>query len=292
MTVFSITDTSGNRNDKIANAAKVLGNSIDRVKVFEAIYQGKKTRKSVYDIMQATNLTPVRVLQEAKKLASEDIVIQIGKRNILYEKMDFYTHNRGRILSLARNKDKLAHFPTKTNPQGQLRVVSVKYDKNFVDHKFVSVDDIDSFSKIRKVKNANLSQRAYESVIKKALKSIIGEQGEFIDWGGETDDLYSTRLVLNGRRCRAAFALKGRATTGVLTPKKMGKNSDQIQRLFKSPADAFFVVYQGQIDESVIHQMQQFAIASSVTERKRVYFGVIDELDIARLMAAYPEAFE
>ena len=92
-------------------------------------------------------------------------------------------------------------------------------------------------------------------------------------------------------RKRVAFGLKGRATTGVLTPKKLGKNGDQIQRLFKSPADIFLIAYQGQIDESVVYQMQQFAIAKSVTEGNRIHFGVIDEQDIAKLVSAYPKAF-
>jgi hypothetical protein len=88
-----------------------------------------------------------------------------------------------------------------------------------------------------------------------------------------------------------AFAFKGPATTGRLTPRKLGKNGDQIQRLFSSAADVFFVQYHDQIDESVVEQMKRFAIANSVTENKQVYFGVIDGDDTNRLLAAYPEQF-
>ncbi|NGX96094.1 MAG: hypothetical protein G4V63_12980, partial [Candidatus Afipia apatlaquensis] len=77
-----------------------------------------------------------------------------------------------------------------------------------------------------------------------------------------------------------------------LTPKKLGKNGDQIQRLFNSPADVFFVQYHDQIDESVVEQMKRFAIANSVTENKLVMFGVIDGDDSNRLIAAYPKQFE
>src|SRR5438093_2970557 len=238
--VLSVTDSSSNRNDKIANAARVLEKSEDRRKVFTAIYSGKR-RKTVKEIMAITAMSQVRVNQEAKKLASEDIVERSGNREIVYEKIDFYNHNRARILSLANNKDKLNQFPTKTNPQKQARIVTAKYPKKLVDYKYISIDDIESFSKARKTRASSLDQPLYESTIKKALQKIIGEEGRFVDWGGETDDLYSTRLIMNGKRYRAAFALKGKATTGVLSPKKMGKNSDQIQRLFNSAADVFFV---------------------------------------------------
>jgi len=56
----------------------------------------------------------------------------------------------------------------------------------------------------------------------------------------------------------------------------MGHNGDQIQRLFPYPADVFIVQYWNQIDESVVEQMRQFAIAASVKEARRIYFGVID----------------
>lgn len=71
----------------------------------------------------------------------------------------------------------------------------------------------------------------------------------------------------------------------------MGKNGDQIQRLFSSPAEAFIVQYQGQIDESVIEQMRNFATAKSYKEGKKIYFGVIDENDTNRIINAYPTKF-
>lgn len=289
--VINVTNSSADHNDKIANAARILEKSEDRRKVFSAIYSGKR-KKTVKEIMAITGMDEIRVNQEAKKLFSEDIVSRSETRPFVYEKIDFYTHNKNKILSLARNKEKLKKFPTKTNPQTHATIVTAKYPKKLVDYKYISIDDTDSFSKVRKVRSVSSSQQPlYESAIKKALQKIIGEDGEFTDWGGETDDLYSTRLLLNAKRHRVAFGLKGRATKGTLTPKKMGKNGDQIQRLFKSAADVFFVLYQGQIDESVIHQMQQFAIAKSVMESKRIYFGVIDGQDVAKIITAYPKSF-
>lgn len=286
--VHKVTDVSGNRQDKIANAAKVIDKSKDRLQVFLTIYSGKKI-KTVTEILEATNLKgEIRVLQEGKRLASEDIVNQTKKDGkTAYEKIDFYTHNKNRILSLVKNKEKLKKFPTKTNPQVQTTTnVTVHFNKNLVQIKLITIDDVNSFSKARKQKESDVKQ-VYENEVKQVLKNAIGESGKFIDWGGETDDLYSTRLRLNEKRISVAFGLKGRGTRGILTPKKMGKNGDQIQRLFQSPAEVFFVQHVDQIAESVIDQMKTHAIAKSVTEGKKIYYGIIDGKDTSRLISAY-----
>ena len=71
----------------------------------------------------------------------------------------------------------------------------------------------------------------------------------------------------------------------------MGKQGDQIQRLFRAPADAFFVQYWAQISESIIEQMQSFAYTKSALNGNRVYYGIIDGYDTRRIIKAYPEAF-
>ena len=109
--------------------------------------------------------------------------------------------------------------------------------------------------------------------------------------GAVKNDLFTNKVRLHGARVAAAFALKGKATQGPLTPKKMGKNGDQIQRLFKSPATVFLVQYWGQVDQSVTEQMEEFAKAKSAVEGTEIYFAVIDGDDSNRLLKAYPRAF-
>jgi hypothetical protein len=122
-------------------------------------------------------------------------------------------------------------------------------------------------------------------------KKIIGERGDFQDWGGEPNDLFSTRVVLNGRRVSTAFGLKGKGTSGPLVPKKMGKRGDQLQRLLASPADLFIVQYWSQIDESILDQMKRLATTKSWSEDRTIYFGVIDGQDTQRLITAYKKHF-
>jgi hypothetical protein len=82
-------------------------------------------------------------------------------------------------------------------------------------------------------------------------------------------------------------------TSKKLTPKMMGKNGDPIQRLYSSAAaDAYLLQYWRQIDESSVEQMKMLAVAKSALERKRIYFGVIDGTDSARLIKAYPKQFK
>lgn len=136
----------------------------------------------------------------------------------------------------------------------------------------------------------NSPTRLPEAVVKRGIIRLLGEQMDPKDWGGEANDIFTTRISLGGQRKRAAFALKGPAKKGALVPGMMGKNGDQIQRLFGSPAQVFFVQYEGEIKESIIQLMGKLAIAKAVTER-RVFYGVIDITDTYRLRIAYPKAF-
>jgi hypothetical protein len=95
-----------------------------------------------------------------------------------------------------------------------------------------------------------------------------------------------------GKRVAAAFAFKGPGMKGVLVPGKLGKNGDQIQRLFVEDADLFIVQYVGQIASTVAQQMAVFAQAKSLSTGRKIYYGTIDGTDSARLIAAYPKAFK
>jgi hypothetical protein len=68
MTV-AVSDARSNASDQIAHAANALRSSPRRKKVFIEIYRGKKKAKTVAELMKATKLTQVAVLQEGGKLA-------------------------------------------------------------------------------------------------------------------------------------------------------------------------------------------------------------------------------
>jgi hypothetical protein len=130
-----------------------------------------------------------------------------------------------------------------------------------------------------------------EDEFKNGVKTILGELSVFKDWGAESSDLYSSHAKMNGKRLAVAFAFKGPGKPGKFVPAKMGKNGDQIQRMFRQDADIFFARHHGQIDPSVLEQMQTHAIAKSHYTKQQVYYGVIDGADSERLRLAYPGAF-
>lgn len=284
-TPIPVTDLLSNFNDQIANAARILRRSEDRQAVFGAIYRGQKQIKSVREIMKITGLSQVRVLQEGAKLDG----LLVTKLKEGYRKKKEFATRYKRILELSKSKEKLARLPTKVAPRGT-QSITVSFPRRGQDARPVSIDDIDSFKDVRGM-TAKPAKPIAEEKMKKAFTKIIGESGTFKDWGGERSDLYSTRLRLGGRRVSAAVAFKGKATKGKLVPGKMGRNGDQINRLFTEPAEVFLVVYPGQIDSSVIAQMRAFAIGTALSGR-RIRFGVIDGTDIGRLQAAYPKAFK
>lgn len=290
-----VTDARSNANDQIAHAVSTIGRSEHRRAVFEAIYFGKQKIKSVDEIAAETGLPPKRVLEEAKKLSANEVVIQTKKHGrTAYEKDSFYTARKEQILSFVKDPKKLAKLPTKTRPQARgtsVEIIEVRSRSISIEQ--ITIDEIDSFKKVKKValsgqKPVPMAEKRFKSGVMK----IIGEAGKFTDWGGERNDLCSTRLRMNGKRRAAAFAFKGKGLKKKLTPNLMGKNGDQIQRLFNSPAEIFILQYWAQIEETVLEQMQMAAKVKSYADGRKIFYGIVDGQDSVRLIQAYPHVFK
>lgn len=295
---LQVSDTSSHRRDQIANFAEILKNAPARQKVFEAIYFGKTRTKSVKDIAHTTGYSTKRVTMIAKRMAREGMFEQARERidgavHTVYRKIGFVVSNKSKILSLARNNKELTKYPTKTNPRVNIPI-SVKIRLPFVPKtRFITIDDVDQFKKVRKIRkipDTLIPKRLAENKVKLGILRLLQELKIPKDWGGESNDIFSVKLKLRGNSKRAAFALKGPAKKGTLVPRMMGKNGDQIQRLFNSPAEVFFVQYEDEIGESVIGLMEQLAKAKSALNGP-VYFGTIDRDATYRLRLAYPKVF-
>ena len=289
---IEVTDRSSNNADQIVLAATIIGRSKQRQKVFLALHQGKKT-KSVTELMNITKMSRVRVLQETAKLSSNSIIKQDREgKETCFTRYSFFMLNRDKILKLAGNKQAIAKIPTKTHPKIDSNInITLSIPKNQVSIQQITIDDIDSFEKVRNVPHTQEIKPLPEKAVKMGIQRIVNEPGVFQDWGGEIDDFFSTRLVIGKARKTVAIALKGQATKGILTPKKMGTNGDQIQRLFRAPAEVYLVEYWNAIDEAVVELMKVFATTKSYSEGRKIFFGIIDGQDTARLVAAYPDAF-
>jgi hypothetical protein len=289
----NVTDKYSNFNDNLAHAAKILS-SKQRREIFREIYRGKRVIKTQADLQKATHLPSIRIVQETATLFANDM---IGREKIdghyAYSKLPFYSHHKKAVLRLAEDKKELAALPTKVNPRSSkgagvvIRIPSKAF--TVID---ITIDGIDSFSKVRRVPQGQQMQPIAEDRFKQGVKKAIGEGGKFTDWGGEKNDLFTTKARIKSKRLPAAFAFKGKGKKGILKPKDFGKNGDQIQNLFQSDARLFMVQYWNQLDQSVYEQMRMFAIAKSAVTGDKIYFGIIDGDDTQRLRIAYPRHFK
>jgi hypothetical protein len=290
----AVADRSSNKNEQIVHAAEVIGRSKHRAAVFRAIYTKKSKSKSVEQLMNSTGLSRMRVLQVGLALSSNDLVVQKKNGSTTYEKVAFIGWYRDKILQLASNPKARQAVPTKRNPSrnNEVRIaLDVRLPKRKVRARHITIDDIDSFSRVRAIPHDLAHVKIPETTFKDGVGKILGEKGSFKDWGGELRDLSSTRLVLKGRRRAAAFAFKGPGKSGSLTPAKMGKNGDQIQRLTKCPAEIFVVQYWAEISDGVLEQLEKLIQLKAYFEDRELAYCIIDGQDSARIIRAYPACF-
>jgi len=289
-----VRDHLSNTPEHIEELAKALGKGHRRA-VFLAIYRGKKRTKTVSELMKVTRLTHVRVLQCGGELADRGFVEQtkVGGETA-YRTIRFFQVTKRKMLGLNKNRKALERFPTKRKVSfGSSLPRRIVISTKGADAKRITIDDIDTFYLVRPIKpGESMPATVSEKQFKKGVQAIVGEAGEFKDWGGEDSDLYSSRLRVGGRRRTAAFAFKGPGEKGKLVPGKMGKNGDQAQRMFRQEADIFLVQHWREIDPSVLELLRGLAVAKSLATGKTIWFGVIDGQDSQRLLIAYPKKFE
>ena len=291
---ISVSDSRSNPSDQIAHVVQVLGRSQQRLLVFKAIYFGKKAIKSVNELAKNTGLSPKRVVEVGKYLSDNQIVKQKRMAGLTaYEKDAFYSANKSKILRLVKDPIAFDNYPTKVKPYIRSSSITIKMNKNLIKVRYITIDDIESFRKVRDLNITGINKcKMSENKFKVGIAKILGESGKFHDWGGEKNDLYTNKVIISGKRFMTAFAFKGPGTSGKLIPKKMGKNGDQIQRLFMTSANVFIVQYHDQIDSSIVEQMEEFAKAKSATVGQTIYFGTIDGDDSNRIIRAYSKKFK
>lgn len=154
----------------------------------------------------------------------------------------------------------------------------------------VYVDGIDSFRKVNSVEPHAIIDlvplKISEENIKNSLAEILGEKFVPKDWPGEKSDLYTTRVVLRGKRIDTAFLLKG-PSVDILTISKLGKRGNQVLKLTKEPAQLFTIQHVGKIDSDVIEHLENEVTKQSRSRNLKLYYCVIDGIDTTRILAAY-----
>ena len=146
-------------------------------------------------------------------------------------------------------------------------------------------EDFEEFSKVKEIEipsDFDEMRNIKETVLKSCLGKILSESTPK-DWGGEMSDFFTSHLHLNGKRVKAAFLLKGPAKFSPMTLSHLGKNSDQIVRLSKEPADILILQHCHDILPVVIETLKVFATQPSNPRR----YCVIDGRESLRLLNAY-----
>jgi hypothetical protein len=157
------------------------------------------------------------------------------------------------------------------------------------------VEDIDSFHKVRDINRAAIQDQLTnngrfersEDDVQRALEKILEVPFHKKDWGGEGNDLFTSNVILNGRRISTAYLLKG---NGLKRPmmqiRDCGHNGDQLVRLVEPPAELFVVQFIGTISEAVIKDIDG-KVSGLRLQGKPAYYLIIDGQDTARLFKAY-----
>ena len=295
MTANITNDLGSNLEENLERWAKMLRHGGRNRTVFDAIYSSKKVSWRNDEIATATGLNGKNASEAAKALHDRALLIRLPGLPIRYSKrQDVYREKRN-LLALMANPKKLAALPTKRRPQASARRLQPNPMIGRAIH--ITVDDIDSFSRVKRITPDDVPQklipeRLPEDVFKNGIENILGERTRLKDWGGENLDLYSTNLKIKGKRKAVGIALKGPAKSGALTPGKMGKNGDQIDRLFTQAVDVAIVQYEGDIAISVPSLMDKLAREKARSEEKNIYYCLINLLDSYRLRLAYRIAFK
>lgn len=123
--------------------------------------------------------------------------------------------------------------------------------------------------------------RVPEKTVKQALATLIGEPFVPKDWGGERSDLYTSTVFARGRQVSAAWLLKGGpGHPHPMTVKALGKNGDQINRVFTEPAELFVLQHCHQITTDLIGMMDTYAHDA----RNLRSYMILDGADTGRIL--------
>jgi hypothetical protein len=296
VTIQHTTEFSATSEETIQKIATELSASDRKYRVFEAVYSGGNKPKDADAVAALTGLDRVSVLQLATPMAHQQYFEPL-KHNarVAFKKYEHINAVKHRILQLARNPKKLKQHVSARTPRQTILVEVDSRKRTEINVQEIFIDDIEEFKLVKNLKPAQLSdldpRRLPEKIFKYGVASILGNKGKFQDWGGEKNDLYTSNVTIAGQRKSTAFAFKGPATSPPLTIAKLGKNGDQIPRLFSTTAEVFLVQFEGAIDEAVKSEMLTHAIRKSHETGKEILYGLISTEDSHRLRVKYASNF-
>jgi hypothetical protein len=296
LTIQHTTEFSATSEETIQKIATELAASERKYEIFKAVYSGGNKPKPAAVLASLTHLDEKVVLDLATPMANQQYFEKLKHESrVAYKKYHHINAVKQKILRLAKNPVQLKKHVSSRTPRQTVLVKVDSRKRTEISVREIFIDDIEEFQDVLDLKPAKLPAlipaRLPEKIFKYGVASVLGNKGKFQDWGGEKNDLYSTHVTIGGRRISTAFAFKGPATAPPLTIAKLGKNGDQISRLFSTTAEAFFVQFEGAIEEAVKEDMLAHAIKKSHETGKEIFYGLIALEDSHRLRVRYASHF-
>lgn len=159
----------------------------------------------------------------------------------------------------------------------------------------LTIDDIDNFSAIRGIEFnevKDFTNSAFlEDDVEECFLEALGEPYKEAHSGSETRDLFTDKIIVNGKRLTTAIMLKGRGVKGHLSLDECGRKGTQLLKLSKNnAAECFIVQHVNKIEPEVKETLIDLVLTN--TRFSKVYICFIDGADTARLLKSMGKDLE
>ncbi len=160
----------------------------------------------------------------------------------------------------------------------------------------IDIQHIDSFEKVRGINHRDIERYVHngffdrdEKTIKREFAEIIGESFAPEDWEEETEDVFTSRILLNGQRVPTSIIFNGpgkvKATQTRLSD--LGALGDQLVRMIRvSPSKLYILQSVKPIAHEIIETFEAL-INDQRSKGNHCYYSVIDGQDTATILYAY-----
>lgn len=162
------------------------------------------------------------------------------------------------------------------------------------EQKRLFIQSIDSFARVRGVNPEQVQDKLSngffdipEAAVKQAFVQIIGQSYTPNDWGGESEDIYTSFVLLNGERVQTSIISKGTVRRRETHLGDLGSNGDQLERMMRSSSSKLFLIQSVKpIGQDIINSAEAF-IDQHRNRGNYCYYCTIDGQDTAMLLFAY-----
>lgn len=216
--------------------------------------------------------------------------IEILDNNGLTIEAEGFNNRKGSALAKSGWNTKLSNlWFYLVDRKAYLLEIATKLESKRTETELVSltIDDIDNFSGVSEIKFNELEGYTnsvfLEDDVEECFLEALGEPYKEADSGSETRDLFTDKIIVNGKRLATAIMFKGRGVTGSLSLDKCGSKGNQLLKLAKNnAAECFIVQHVNKIEPDVKETLIDLVLTN--TRYSKVYVCFIDGTDTARFL--------